>query len=498
MNRRSFLFNLTLMNMLPVSTLLSRNSTVSKPNILFIAIDDLKPLLGCYGVEYVKTPNIDRIAESGMAFLNNHCQFAVCGPTRASLMTGLRPDSTRVWDLHTPMRNENPDILTLPQYFKQNGYETVAVGKIYDPRCVDKKYDPSSWSIPFIKDKDPAVMGYLNPETTKIITKRKNEAMAKGIKSHKKLQEYINLKPSVESMDVSDFDYLDGVFAERGLELMEQLSTSKKPFFLAVGFKKPHLPFVAPKKYWDLYDRTKIKIHPYQKPSKNGPPIHYHKFSELRSYTDIPNQGNLTPEKQKELVHGYYACVSYVDNLVGLLIDRLKALKLEKNTIIVLWGDHGWHLGDHNLWCKHTNFEQATRSPLIFSSSTMKEKGKTTSTPTEFVDIFPTLCELSGLKIPSHLQGLSLVPILNDSSKTVKKAAVSQFHRGDKIMGYAYRTDRYRYIEWLEQEFRKTSKKGRIFARELYDYEKDPMETVNQIDNPEYSAIVKDFENMIK
>jgi arylsulfatase A-like enzyme len=446
---------------------------LKRKNVLFIAVDDLKPMLGCYGDETIKTPNIDRLAKSGLVCLNNHCQKAVCGPSRASLLTGLRPDVTKIWDLKTRMRDIIPDVVTIPQYFKQNGYHAGGMGKIFDRRCCDgDTQDKISWSEPLV------------------MTNGVKYAIDRSNVSPEQKQ------PATECADVPDNGYFDGVLAETAVKRIEEYAKMKKPFFLAVGFRKPHLPFVAPKKYWDMFDRKQFKIHPFQEHSKNSPDIGYHNFNELRNgYSDISLEGDLSEEKQLELIHGYHASVSYVDAQVGKLLDTLKKERLDKNTIVVLWGDHGWHLGDHGLWCKHTNFEQATRSPLIFDVPGVKAKGKTSS-PTEFVDIFPTLCEFAGLPVPEHLQGVSLKPLFKNPEMMVKNVAVSQFQCGAKIMGYAFRDRRYRYLVWQKKKFYEGETTGPIYKEALYDYEKDPMETVNVLDDPAYKEVLRRFKGL--
>ena len=479
----------------------------SKPrNILFIAVDDLKPILGCYGDTLIKTPNIDRLADAGTVFLNNHCQQAVCGPSRASLMTGLRPDHTQVRDLKTRMRDMNPQVVSLPQYLRSQGYETAGTGKIYDPRCVDKQLDEPSWSIPYTRPHQlpydstfgkPVLGSYQGAEIRAV----NNEAEKKGLKKYADVKKFLvahDAWPAVESADVPDGAYTDGAIAADGIQLMKKLKREGKPFFLAVGFKKPHLPFVAPSKYWNLYKRDDFKTASFQGKTTNPVEAAYHNSSELRTYGGIPNfdsyskdpAKHMSTEKQKELIHGYYACTSYIDTLVGQLLDELKALGLDKDTVIVLWGDHGWHLGDHGLWCKHTNFEQATRSPLIIVDPSLSGAKKTVS-PSEFVDLFPTLCELAGVPVPGNLDGTSLVPVLKDPKATVKEYAVSQWPRG-KTMGYAIRDGRYRYVEWFTRlNSTQPYDSDKIEGRELYDYEKDPLETKNLVDDPEYKAVVK-------
>ena len=496
--------------MLKSSFLFSQDSVPKKKNILFIPIDDLKPLLGCYGNPDVKSPNMDKLAGKGMVFINNYCQQAVCGPSRLSLLTGLRPDSVGIYGMKTKMRQVNPDILTLPQYFRQNGYETTGTGKIFDSRNVDKGHDTVSWSMPYVKPWNnplpqayrPIARGwYQGTELKKQIMDLEKEARAKGITGFKEVSDYVkehgaNTFPATECADVPDGAYRDGSMAKGGVKMLRKLAKQDKPFFLAVGFLKPHLPFVAPKKYWDLYNRDDINLHPFQEKAKHSPALAYHNFEELRSYTDIPKTGKLSEEKQRELIHGYYACISYVDAQVGKLLDELDKLGIADNTIVVLWGDHGWHLGDHDLWCKHTNFEQATRSPMIIYDPSIKSPKNKCHALTEFVDIFPTLCELTGLDIPEHLEGTSAVPLLKDPERKWKKAAISQFHRyspkNPLYMGYSLRTKRYRYTEW--QDLKQSNK---VAYRELYDYETDPHETTNQAGNPDYADIVMELSHLM-
>ncbi len=475
-----------------------------KPNILFIAIDDLKPTIGAYNDSFAVTPVLDKFSENAAVFLNNHCQQAVCGPSRASLMTGKRPDYTRVRDLKTRMRDINPDILALPQYFKENGYFTLGTGKIYDPRCVDKDIDKPSWSIPFYKEKNlkypkeygaPVFGYYQNKDIKKRIAELEKEAEAKGIKNPGK---YVRkrYKPPFEMSDAPDEAYMDGAIARKGIELIDRVSKDpSKPFFLAIGFKRPHLPFVAPKKYWDKFDENKVPYAVFQRKARNGPSIAYHNSGELRSYKDPEieyviskeNLLKLDKETQKKLIHGYYAATNFVDTQVGKILDKLKKTGLDKNTIIIIWGDHGWHLGDHSLWNKHTAFEQATRSPMMIYVPGI-EKGIRITSPTEFVDIFPTLCELSGLEVPEILDGNSLAPLVKGTSKSVKKYAVSQQPRGKDKTGYSFRTDRYRYTVWLGNNKKSDDRfdKKNIIAQELYDYQSDPLETVNHFGEPAY------------
>ena len=487
----------------------------ARPNILFIAVDDLKPEMGCYGNQLIRTPRIDRLAEQGTAFLQAHCQQAVCAPSRASIMTGMRPDFTKVWDLQTQMRDMQPDILTLPAYFRSQGYLTAGIGKIFDYRAVDAGQDTPSWSMPFFQvepsyyheQRPPALHWYQSPENRARAEELLQEAAGKGLERPQAIP-YAHgfLKPSVESADVPDDAYFDGAMTAKAVEILGRLAQQEAPFFFAVGYHRPHLPFTAPDKYWDLYRREEMPLAVFRQKSAGGPPVAYHNSGELRSYTDIPplagapgmgDHIGLPIEKQRELIHGYYATVSYIDAQIGLLLDRLRELQLHENTVIVLWGDHGWHLGDHDLWCKHSNFEQATRSPLIISAPGMKA-GKSGSV-VEFVDVFPTLCELAGLQLPAHLHGVSLAPVMRNKKTAVKKFAISQYPRGGAIMGYTLRTERYRYTCWLGEDFRSDQpyRAELLRAGELYDYWRDPLETKNLFEEPGYRRVRRKLEDML-
>jgi iduronate 2-sulfatase len=484
----------------------------AKPNILFIALDDLKPYFNSAGYSAVKTPNIDRLIKSGIIFNSNYCQQAVCAPTRASLMTGMRPDKTQVWDLQTLIRDKNPSIVTLPQHLKANGYSTLAMGKIFDPRSVDKEHDAVSWSVPYKnKFKYPAgyedivIDAYQSPEMKAKFAKMKT---GKGNADFDGPKTRDEIKVSTECVDVPDNAYFDGLMTDYAVKQLKAQKGSAQPFFMAVGFKKPHLPFVAPKKYWDLYDRNKIEVAKWQKAPIDGVEIAYHNSGELRSFQDIAEITNkqggkknapleLPIEKQKELIHGYYACISYVDAQIGKLLDGLKAEGLDKNTVIVLWGDHGWHFGDHSLWCKHSNFEQATKAPLIFSVPNLT-KGTIYTQPTEFVDVFPTLCELAGAPIPAYLDGKSLVPAMKDPKVKIKDFAISQYPRGGggdgrSIMGYSLRNERFRYTEWVGAKFTtaKIFNEKDLVGVELYDLVNDPDETTNLANKAEMKSQVK-------
>jgi len=521
MKNQYFKFASLLLLFVISNTAIAQKKQATKPNILFIAVDDLKPLLGCYGNTLVKSPNIDRLAKMATVFDRNYCQQAICGPTRASIMTGTRPDATKIWNLTTQMRDANPNTLTLPQYLITQGYTTSGIGKIYHPSSAIGGVDPVSWSIPYLKSKEsdfPAEFGipangqYQLPETKdrmtpEIIAERKKQSkdLAANDENPKSIK-----GPSTECMDLPDNAYQDGVNALLAKDQIIKLSKDNKPFFMAVGFSKPHLPFVAPKKYWDLYKREEMPIAPFQEHSKNGPLIAYHQSGELRNYLDIPEFATLPAdslriglqvEKQRELIHGYHAAISYMDAQVGILLNTLESLGTLDNTIVVLWGDHGWHLGDHDLWHKHTNFEQATRAPLIIAGPGIKA-GKTSSL-TEFVDVFPTICDLAGVSIPKNLDGKSLKPLMVKNKASVKDFSISQYPRKLKklqlaktaytnanMMGYSLRTDQYRYTIWMNNFTSKdTFNESQVYASEMYDYVKDPLEKVNVVNDKNYTSI---------
>jgi arylsulfatase A-like enzyme len=445
-------------------------------NVLFVAVDDLRPQLGCYGDPLAKTPNLDRwVGDRGTVFNRAYCQQAVCSPSRTSLLTGRRPDTTKVYDLVTHFRDKIPDVVTLPQHFKNNGYDVRGIGKIYHGGYDDAK----SWSKPWEGTKAPG----FGPEGQKLMTKLRADAKAAG----RDVSRVRGLP--VEAPDVADDELRDGALARRGCELLRELKDGDKPFFLAVGFYKPHLPFVAPKKYWDLHDPAKLPTASHPNPPKGSPPYAITNFGELRAYHEIPKTGPVSDEMARKLVHGYYACVSYMDAQFGRLIDELGRLGLKDNTVVIFWGDHGWHLNDHGQWCKHTNFEIATRAALLMSRPGQKAPGKKTDALVEFVDIYPTLADVCGLPKPDGVEGYSFAPLLDDPARPWKPAAFSQFPRGGKetgpLMGYAIRTDRYRMVEWRQRN------SGKVVSHELYDHQTDPGEDVNIADRPESKGIVE-------
>jgi arylsulfatase A-like enzyme len=471
----------------------------AKPNILFIAVDDLRPELGCYGKDYIKSPNIDRIAKAGLVFNRAYCQQAVCSPTRSSLMTGTRPDTTKVWDLVTHFRDALPNVVTLGQYFKQNGYFVQGMGKIYHGSLDDAP----TWSVPW---ETPKAVKYALPENV-ILDQRQYEGEPDGDAPKKKSKKKSakagttpdgppstgknSRGPAFEGADVPDSLFQDGKVAELAVATLQEMSKKKEPFFLAVGFIKPHLPFVSPKKYWDLYGPAKIQLAPNKFRPKDAPDYAILPGGELRNYHGIPD-GSIPDNLARQLKHGYYAAISYMEAQVGKVLDELKRLGLDKNTIIILWGDHGWKLGEHDAWCKHSTVENDTNVPLLLSVPGMKNAGFHTDAIVEYVDIYPTLAELAGLPLPGHLEGTSMKPLLDDPKRPWKTAAFSQYPRkagksgtGD-LMGYSMRTDRYRFTVWVDQKDH-----AKVDAVELYDHQTDPQENTNVAKDPANAELVK-------
>lgn len=462
----------------------------TKLNVLFIAVDDLRPELGCYGDTYIHSPNIDKLAERGMVFRRAYCQQAVCSPSRTSLLTGLRPDTTRIYDLNTHFRKTIPNVVTLPEYFKKHGYHTQGLSKIYH----NGFDDPQSWSVPHWA---PAAKPYFNRESIAALEENRRKKANEGDKKETTVVERdektgLVLRitratrvngPSWEASEASDDDLGDGKTAAKALSALREIKD--KPFFLAVGFIRPHLPFVAPKKYFDLYPPETIRLAGNPNPPEDVPPPALHDSGELRGYCDIPDKGPIPNDKARDLIRAYRAATSYTDAQIGRVLDELDRLGLRDKTIVVLWGDHGWQLGEHGIWCKHTNFETSTRSLLILSAPGQKNAGAKTEALAEFVDIYPTLCELAGLPVPDGLEGTSLVPLFEAPDRPIKTAAFSQYPR-KKLMGHSIRTDRYRYTEWSEG-----NKKPE--GVELYDHRTDPGENVNLANRPECRPIVAEL-----
>tara|TARA_R110000850_G_scaffold232586_2_gene357262 strand:+ start:1081 stop:2697 length:1617 start_codon:yes stop_codon:yes gene_type:complete len=510
-----------------VSAPLERADSAEKPNILFIAIDDLRPELGCYGSPIAKSPNLDKLAAEGLLFNRAYCQQAICSPSRASLMTGVRPDTIGVVENTAYFRELNPDIVTLPQHLIANGYEAVHCGKIYHGKMTDMDKSWSrgpAWNLVDVpKPKNPG--GYAKPENQEI-WKKEGEAML--AKYGKEGSGGLIHGPAYEDADVPDHGYIDGFNTQLAIATMKShlKMSPDKPLFLGLGFVKPHLDFSAPKKYWDLYDRDEIKLATQTEAPKDGAATGLHASFELRTRYGIPKEGPIGDELAKTLLHAYYACVSYVDAQIGLMVAALEEAGIRDNTIIIVWGDHGWHLGDMGIWGKATNYEIATRVPLIMWTPDQKTRGQKTEALVGLIDMYPTLCEEAGVSIPDHLEGRSFSPLLDDPDQKWNDVVVSQFpnpalrewaanplsegmrqtffgplieevegriiaQQGDAwdrelfenhLMGYAARSERYRLVLWRDHR----DPSAEPVNVELYDHEVDPNETVNAAaDNPE-------------
>ena len=412
-------------------------------NVLFFIVDDLRPLLGCYGHPEIHTPNIDRIAQRGTLFNRAYCQHPLCHPSRTSILTGLRPNTTRVFSNSTGFREKLPNAVTLPQHFKTSGYHTQSVGKV--AQNLERQDDTYSWSVP----------SWTQPSA----------------------YDSRSSVPSWRALDVEDDELRDGRAAKRAIEVLQEIQGTR--FFLAVGFRKPHLPFYAPKRYYELYNDESLNLPSSTNIPKNAPPITDGNFEGFRDFQDIPDEGPLSDTKTLELIRAYAASTSFTDAQVGRVLDQLDALRLTENTVIVFVGDHGFHLGEHGQWLKNTLFEVSLRSPLIVSVPDQTYQGVKTDALAELVDIYPTLCDACQLQVPSELEGSSFMPVIEEPTRPWKTAAFSQ--KGSST-GNTIRTDRYRYTEW-----------GRNGSRgiELYDYSSDPDETVNIANLPENTELVE-------
>jgi iduronate 2-sulfatase len=444
----------------------------ARPNVLLICVDDLKPAIGCYGDRLAKTPHLDRLAARGVRFERAYCNQAVCSPSRNALLTGLRPTTLGIYDLGTNFRKVAPDAVTLPQYFRRHGYRTEAMGKIFHVGHGNHE-DPASWTVPHWK---ADVVAYALPES------RAREGLTREEALFSNANTDVSKLPrgaAWEAADVPDNAYPDGAIADEAIRRLRAAKAKPdEPFFMAVGFVKPHLPFCAPKKYWDLHDRAGFRLAARRAPPEGAPAWVPQAGGELRQYSGIPAQGALPDDLQRTLIHGYHAAASFMDAQLGRLLDALEETGLVKNTIVLLWGDHGWHLGDHGLWCKHTNYEQATRTPVLLAAPGLTAGAKF-SALIESVDLYPTLCELAGLPVPPGMDGASFAAGLKNPSRAKTKEAIFHVYpRAPKelgpILGRAVRTERYRLVEW-----KKPGAAPDTAVLELYDYRTDPEETRN-------------------
>jgi len=446
----------------PIFQFQAKAKTSSKPNVLFIIVDDLRTELGCYGNSFVKSPNIDALAAQSVLFQNSYCNVSVSGASRACIFTGLYPNRDHFVLAETRLDKDAPGITTLPQLFKQNGYTTIGYGKIYQE--IDDALQ--SWTElpwhPQYKD-DFSYNGpwadYQSPEN-----------LHKDNKSG----------PAWEKADVNDSAYHTGKIAQKAIRRLDQLAKEKKPFFLTVGLIKPHLPFNAPSKYWDMYSANEIKLAPNPFVPANAPRESYFNYGELRGYCNMPKKDTLiNEEKVRALKHGYLACVSYADAMVGKVLDELKKTGLDKNTIVVLLGDNGFSLGEHTHWGKHTCFYNSFHVPLIIKAPRIKAaKSKAV---VSYIDIYPTLCDLAGITKPKHLQSKSDLELMK-KPQTKGGIAFCRFVNGESII-----TEKYEYTEYYN------TKTWKYESCMLYDHDKDPLENVNVAKKPEYASVVADL-----
>lgn len=439
-----------------------------RPNVLFIAVDDLRPQLGCYGQRKMVTPRMDALAASGTRFDRAYRMVPVCGASRASLMVSLRPSRRRFLNWHSRAERDAPTAIPLNTHFKRHGYHAISIGKVFhhlDDHADGWSEEPWRPNMP-----DRYRDCYVLPESLETERRHRTEAPQGPNARHR--------GPAYEAADVPDEAYSDGKAAERAIADLRRLARRKQPFFLAVGFARPHLPFLAPTRYWNLYDGKDVRLPANYQPPKDCPPAALHTWGEPRAYAGIPQRGPLPDETARRLIHGYYACVSSIDAQVGKLLDELDRLGLGDKTIVILWGDHGWQLGEHGLWCKHSCFETSMRAPLLVRTPGLPG-GIARGAPVELIDIYPSLCELAGLPLPEHVEGTSFVPLLRSGGATAaREVAVGRFKNGETI-----RTDRYRYTEYLRPD-------GQLISRMLYDHQDDPDETVNIAGHPSNRRLI--------
>jgi iduronate 2-sulfatase len=441
-----------------------------KPNVLLVVFDDLNTRLGCYGDPLAKSPHLDRLAARGTVFRRAFCQQSICGPSRASFLSGRRPDALGIWSMTRFLHDLHPDAVTIPQWFRQHGYTALSIGKVLGG--YGKEADFKTLSVP-----DRRTGG-----------KTKDEFALPG---GGPLPPNLAKDPLCENRDVPDEAGFDTQSVNLAITELRSLAKEPEPFFLAIGLFKPHSPYKIPKRYWDLYRRDAIPaIEPSARP-RDAPDIAFHANHEILG--DPRNSRALDAEAIREIRHGYYAAISYADAQFGRVLDALDALRLADDTIVVVASDNGFHLGEQDCWGKMTLFDWSARVPLIISPPATMRKGTTTSALCELIDVFPTLTELCGLPNPRQLDGTSLVPLLHDPDAAVKTAALTQHPRpalywggGPQAlpneMGYALRTDRWSYHEWRD------FKTGEVVATELYDERADPLETVNLAGTAEAAA----------
>lgn len=465
-------------------------------NVLMIIVDDLRPEINCFGKKKLHTPNLDALAREGLLFDHAYCQIPVCMPSRASLMSGIRPDERQLSHIPKICASGEP---SLPGYLKENGYTTVSIGKVYHYNDDDE----ASWSCRYTDtfyEKDYTCDGYCSGYQLDENRRKVLNFNGRGMEN----KDDRALPAICECADAPDSAYPDGVIADRAIEVMQSLSAGDKPFFLAAGFYRPHLPWAVPRKYWDLYNRDEVDLadNPFLPEDAIGISsladfLHYGDKEINETYSDLGHydQDNfpvLSEDKQRECIHGYWASVSFVDAQIGKVLDELKRLGLQDDTAIVLWSDNGWHLGEHKLWSKTTSFEESTRVPMMVSVPGVTA-GEDSSALVELVDVYPTVCELLGLPIPGHVEGTSLIPLVANPQCTWKRGIFSRIGDAETV-----RTDRYRFTRYSgvfrEGDFARLPNAGTC---ELFDLQQDPRENVNVAKRPDYSATVQEMNQLL-
>lgn len=458
------------LNMLPLLGLISApmvfnqcnsmNEDEEPYNVLFIAVDDLRPELGCYGADYINSPNIDELAAQSTQFNKAYCNIPVSGASRASIMTGLRPTRERFIHYYTRSDQDAPGATNLNEHFKNHNYKTIANGKVFH-------------------EDDDVINGWDEAWNKKGVTSWRDYLGSENLKL-----DSIGYGSFYENIDVADSLYRDGRIAKKTIRDLRKAKESGKSFFIAAGFIKPHLPFNAPQKYWDMYDASLIEVPRAEFQPGNAPKFAFHNSGELRWYNDIPKEGFLPDSLARKMIHGYYASVSYVDAMIGEVLDELKELGLDKNTVVVLWGDHGWNLREHGIWCKHSNWEATLHAPLLIKVP--GEKPSKQNSIVEFVDVYPTLCDVVGLPKPEHLEGESLQAIIKDPNKKSDGIAVSKYHNGVTLIN-----NKYFYTEWITQ-------KDSVYGQMLYDHSVDDVEMNNLAADPANKELVSKLSKILR
>ncbi|PQJ30710.1 hypothetical protein BST92_01625 [Nonlabens arenilitoris] len=442
------------------------------PNVLVFYVDDLRAELGCYGSETAITPHIDQLAIEGVMFNKAYVQQAICAPSRMSMLTGLRPETLGIYNIFTPLRKVHKELVSLPQLFNSNGYKTISIGKVYHHGRDDKNV----WSTYFEKEPN----SYLKPENIALMKRLKDQ----GVQPLK--------GPAFEDADVPDEAYKDGRVANYAIETLQKVKDDK--FIMFVGLSKPHLPFNAPKRYWDLYDKNDFEI-----PSREKPDSAYRlalpKWGELKAYYGIPKEGDLNDELTRDLIHGYHASVSYIDAQIGKIMNTLETLDLRKNTTIIFMSDHGYKIGEYASWCKQSNLEIDVRVPLIVSRETSYKNrvtNKTSDALVENVDIFQTLVDICNLEGAPPSDGKSILPVLNNPELEWDEAAYSVYPRGKKIMGCSVTDGKWRYTEWRD------ATTNEVIEAELYEHKNSLLAYVNLSGNAAFAKAEKKMTKLLE